>query len=153
MFFPLQVETRKWNVHLLNMFNWDQLSTCGKGICGWSMDDNFQFIAHGWRQFLGQRSVSFVLKFAFSPPLPSGVQISKQNTHRKFNVRRSRQLFFPESLRWGRRLTDLTGIHFWVTSLTSLSRVASSSFAPHPWIYCGRKEKFSSGLRYLIFRD
>ena len=37
-------------------------------------------IVQGWRYFLGQGSVCFVLKFAltpFSPPLPSGVQISK----------------------------------------------------------------------------
>ena len=31
-------------------------------------------------------SVCFVLKFAFPPPLPSAVQISKQNLHGTFDI-------------------------------------------------------------------
>ena len=44
-----------------------------------------------------KHSVCFVLKFAlppFSPPLPSGVQISKQNTHRTFDIRNTLSLVY-----------------------------------------------------------
>ena len=58
----------------------------GGGKSEWMFLTHIDYTVAGYSGTNG--SVCFVLKFAlphFSPPLPSGVQISKQNTHRIFD--------------------------------------------------------------------